>query len=98
MAGAPGILDRFSLDGRIAVVSGGAGPQFGSSISEALAEAGATVISASRSIERNELFVAGLLEQDSTALTRRASTSRSPTPSGHSPRMCRKNLVARTFW
>ena len=37
-----GILDRFSLQGRIALVSGGAGPQFGSSISEALAEAGAT--------------------------------------------------------
>ena len=55
-----GILDRFSLQGRIALVSGGAGPQFGSSISEALAEAGATLISASRSLERNQEFVENL--------------------------------------
>ena len=51
-----GILDRFSLQGRVALVSGGSGPQFGSSLSEGLAEAGATVISASRSLERNEEF------------------------------------------
>ena len=37
------ILEKFSLKGRIALVSGGAGPMFGSSISEALAEAGATM-------------------------------------------------------
>ena len=36
---------------------------FGSSISEALAEAGATVVSASRSLERNESLAAGLREQ-----------------------------------
>ena len=51
-----GILDKFSLKGRIALVSGGAGAMFGSSISEGLAEAGATVISASRSLERNQGF------------------------------------------
>ena len=50
------ILDKFSLKGRIALVSGGAGPLFGSSISEALAEAEATVITASRSTERNSEY------------------------------------------
>lgn len=54
------ILDRFSLKGKIALVTAGAGPLFGSSLSEALAEAGATLISASRSRPRNEEFAAGL--------------------------------------
>lgn len=50
------ILDSFSLKGRIALVTAGAGPLFGSSISEALAEAGATLITASRSLETNREF------------------------------------------
>ena len=58
-----GILDKFSLNGRIALVSGGAGPLFGSSISSALAEAGATLITASRSLERNREFADGLNSQ-----------------------------------
>jgi NAD(P)-dependent dehydrogenase (short-subunit alcohol dehydrogenase family) len=53
-----GVLDRFSLQDRVALVTAGAGPLFGRSISMALAEAGATVITASRSQERNERFAA----------------------------------------
>ncbi len=53
-----GVLDRFSLAGRVALVTAGAGPLFGRSISTALAEAKATVITASRSRERNEQFAA----------------------------------------
>ncbi len=55
-----GVLDRFSLHNKIALVTGGAGPQFGHSISEGLAEAGATVIVASRSLSKCEEFAAGL--------------------------------------
>lgn len=47
------VLDRFRLDGRVALITAGAGPLLGSSCTEALAEAGATVITASRSPERN---------------------------------------------
>lgn len=47
------VLDRFRLDGKLALVTAGSGPLFGSSCSEALAEAGATVITASRSLQRN---------------------------------------------
>jgi NAD(P)-dependent dehydrogenase (short-subunit alcohol dehydrogenase family) len=50
------ILDRFSLTGRIALVTAGSGPLFGSSITRALSEAGATVVTASRSLERNQAF------------------------------------------
>ena len=59
-----GILDRFSLKGRIALVTAGAGRLFGSSITEGLAEAGATVITASRSLEANEAFAEELRRQD----------------------------------
>ena len=55
-----GVLDRFSLKGRIALVTAGAGPHFGSSISEALVEAGATLITASRSLENNRVYAEGL--------------------------------------
>lgn len=54
------VLDRFRLDGRTAVVTGGAGPLIGSACTEALAEAGARVVTASRSLERNEAYAAEL--------------------------------------
>lgn len=54
------VLDRFKLDGKRALVTAGAGPLFGSSCTEALAEAGATVITASRSRERNEAYAESL--------------------------------------
>jgi NAD(P)-dependent dehydrogenase (short-subunit alcohol dehydrogenase family) len=57
------ILDRFSLKGRVALVTAGAGPLFGSSLSEGLAEAGATLITASRSLERNQEFAESLREK-----------------------------------
>lgn len=53
-----GVLDRFSLKGHVALVTAGAGPLFGRSISMALAEAGAAVVTASRSKKRNEQFAA----------------------------------------
>jgi NAD(P)-dependent dehydrogenase (short-subunit alcohol dehydrogenase family) len=57
------VLNRFSLNGKVALVTAGAGPLFGRSISTALAEAGATVVTASRSLERNEQFAAELRQQ-----------------------------------
>ena len=47
----------------MALVTAGAGPLFGSSISEALAEAGAMVITALRSLERNLEFAVELCER-----------------------------------
>jgi len=51
-----GVLDRFRLNGKGALITAGAGPLFGSSCTEALGEAGATVITASRSLERNQQY------------------------------------------
>lgn len=58
-----GVLERFSLKGRLALVTAGAGPQFGSSLTEGLAEAGATVVVASRTLESNQAFAESLCER-----------------------------------
>jgi NAD(P)-dependent dehydrogenase (short-subunit alcohol dehydrogenase family) len=55
-------LDSFRLDRKIALVSGGTGI-VGSPIASALAEAGATVIIASRDVDRCRAFAASLCEQ-----------------------------------
>jgi NAD(P)-dependent dehydrogenase (short-subunit alcohol dehydrogenase family) len=63
-----GVLDRFRLDGKTALITAGAGPLFGQSCTEALAEAGATVITASRSLKRNEEYAASLQARGHSAL------------------------------
>lgn len=62
-------LEMFSLAGKTALVTGGAG-LYGRQIVEALAEAGAKTFTASRNLERLQEFAAGLRAQgyDITAL------------------------------
>jgi NAD(P)-dependent dehydrogenase (short-subunit alcohol dehydrogenase family) len=55
-------MDRFRIDGKIAIVTGGAG-YFGKPISKALAEAGAIVIIASRDKKKCEAYAADLIEE-----------------------------------
>ena len=56
------VMDMFNLDGKVALVTGGYG-LYGSQITEALAEAGATVITASRSLDKNEACAAKMRER-----------------------------------
>lgn len=56
------VMKMFDMTGKVAVVTGGAG-KYGSPMVEALAEAGATVIVASRSLEKNEAFAEALRQK-----------------------------------
>ena len=57
------VLQSFALDGRVALVTGGAG-LYGRQIVEALAEAGARVFTASRNLEALEKFAAQLQSRE----------------------------------
>lgn len=59
------VLDMFRLDGKVALVTGGAG-KYGSQIVYALLQAGADVWVASRSLEKNEEFAEKLKKEGYT--------------------------------
>lgn len=54
-----GVLDRFRLDGKVAIVTGGTG-LYGTPFSRALAQAGATVVVTSRELARAEAAAGGI--------------------------------------
>lgn len=56
------VMKLFDLTGKVALVTGGSG-KYGKPMVEALAEAGATVITASRTLESNELYAQTLREK-----------------------------------
>lgn len=63
----PTVWDLFRLDGRVAIVTGGAG-RLGSQMCDALAEAGAHVVVASRDLEKCRKKAGALPEQHAEAM------------------------------
>lgn len=61
------VLDRFKLDGKVIIVTGGSG-LYGKSISTALAEAGANVVIASRNVNDCTLWAEKLVSQGWNAM------------------------------
>ena len=59
------VLDSFSLEGKVAIVTGGAG-RYGRQITLALAEAGAETYIASRNVEASDKFAAELRNEGYT--------------------------------
>jgi len=68
------VMDLFRLDGKVALVSGGAG-MVGSAISEGLAEAGAKVIVASRNLSECEKRTKELMDRGFDAVAMRLDLS-----------------------
>lgn len=61
------VLERFRLDGKTAIVTGGTS-RFGAPIARALAEAGANVVIASRHVQSCETLAAELREEGYSAV------------------------------
>ena len=74
-------FDLFSLEGKVAIVSGGSG-KYGSQIVVGLAKAGTKVIIASRNVEKNKGFVDALRQKADVIICGRLCDNRDNTKEG----------------